>query len=234
MECKSVLDDKQLSYISDVMKKWCPDMGAQFQSLFSNYFITHTEKSSTRTQLFLKRICNYVPWMISTPNLLYETLCYYLANVVIAFSHYETLHKLHGGKVFVICEDRILKFSLVCVIADFVLDSSTPETRPHIIKQMKTLISSLSNNITVSSIILSKCNRSEGDSRITDAFRLLGELVKDVPDSVPCIIKTFQAELCSIKQQNGSKLDYNTLLKMESDKAFMSCELMGLILNNVI
>ena len=214
------LKNEDLKYIETIIKRWTPTIDYIFHSKLLSYLMVNSQHIMPLTQLYLSKIKRYAPWMFEHIDLIVEGYGYYISGLLFGICHYERLEKLHGIRTFSICEDRIFKASLVCIIADYILDN--PELRSTAKSQMEALIISYTTKVPYAGPV---------DAKVKSAFDLLEELIKTVPGSLSCVIKTFYAELNSVKQQTQD-LTTDQLFDIESNKGIMTYEFIGVFINN--
>ncbi len=221
-----VCSPAEVKLITDVMRQWCPTTTPEVRAVVGAYVFAGSKHSCYLTQVYLHRVKQLAPWMLEVParDMLINGFMYYVANLLFAMCHYTTLERLHGPKMCIIVEDRLLKISLVCVIADFVLDTATPELRRDIGLQIYDLLKAMGTGKPLS---------ADGtvEPRIHSAAIILQELIREVPGALPTVVTTFTAEVASGAQQDGQP-SYTELLALEGKKGALTYELVGVIINN--
>lgn len=225
----------------EIMRKWCVRTTPELRAILSAHLVTGKDHKAWLTQLYLHRVKQYAPWLLEDVNLLMNGYIYYAVSILFAFCHYSTLEKLHGTNVCLIAESRIIRFSLICLIADHAVDS--PELKDVAVKQLETMMAAIVIDPSAAKPPLDKVGY---DPRIYTVYILLRELIQEVPAVLPCVVQTLKAELASSKQKatpfgvqpDGSfkgpaaALSYDELLKVEGLKGALVYELLGRILNN--
>lgn len=211
----------EMKFIGTVMKQWCPVPTSQVRSLISTYILSGTRHHSIITKLYLHHVRQLAPWMLelSCRDICVNGFMYYISNLLFAMCHFIQLEKIHGDRMWIIVEQRVAKISLVCVIADFVLDTSIPENKAIIGHQIYYILKNIDKPLV-----------NTGDDRVHSAGLILQSLIRDIPTALPCVVATFTAEIASIRQDK--KLSYTELLSIERTKGAMTYELVGVIINN--
>lgn len=222
---KCPLAEEEISLISGFLEKWLVEISLESRTFISKFLISGGRGHNNFIFGWITRLKNYAPWIVEDLNMMSDIFIYYIVSVIFSISHYEILHKLHGENFGSICEDRIMRLSIICVVTDKLFDDDSDEYRNMVMSQMKILLKSI---ITGNPVDLSL----EIDPKVESAYKILKSLIKDVPSCVPQMVKAFEFEANSAKQDVERKESYDSISNIESKKGSSTYQLLGVILNN--